>query len=86
VAIPQAFGKNADPRAVQLADPAAALERAPRQVKVAWRNSSYAMAMVRDANTGEVMGFVRQSGAAVAPGGRSVEVVFSDGVRSTVKR
>ncbi|AMW04309.1 hypothetical protein [Gemmatimonas phototrophica] len=86
VAVPQAFGKDADPRAAQLADPAAALERAPRQVKVAWRNSSYAMAMVRDANTGEVMGFVRQNGAAVATGGRPVEVVFSDGVRSTVKR
>jgi hypothetical protein len=85
-ALPQAFGKGADPRAAQQADPSAALERTPRQVKVAWRNSSYPMAMVRDANTGEVMGFVRQSGATVATGGRSVEVVFSDGVRSTVKR
>jgi len=73
---PQALGLSADP--------SAAVSRSARDVTVRWQNSRYPMAMVRDAATGEVMGFVRRSGAAVATGGRAVEVVFSDGVRSTV--
>jgi hypothetical protein len=40
------------------------------------------MAMVRDASTGALMGFVRRSGDAVVTGGRAVEVVYSDGVRT----
>jgi hypothetical protein len=42
--------------------------------------------MVRDAATGQIMGFVRRQGAVVGTGGRSVDVVFSDGVRSVVRR
>ena len=70
----------------QADDPAATLDRAARTVRVGWQNDSYRMAMVRDANTGELMGFVRRTGGAVATGGRNVEVVFSDGVRSVVRR
>ena len=70
-----------------LADaPAEQLERAGRQVRVRWDNPAYRMAMVRDASTGQIMGFVRSQGADVATGGRPVEVVFSDGVRSVVRR
>lgn len=57
----------------------------PNRMKISWRNSGYGMAMVRDAGTGQIMGYVRRSGAAVVTGGRRVEVVFSDGVRSSVK-
>lgn len=67
-------------------DPAAVLERSPRSLRVQWGNAAYRMAMVRDAQTGEIMGFVRRSGAAVATGGRAAEVVFSDGVRSVVRQ
>jgi hypothetical protein len=66
--------------------PDATLDRSARTVRVRWQNDRYRMAMVRDANTGELMGFVRRSGATVATGGRAVEVVFSDGVRSAVQR
>ena len=66
--------------------PDATLDRSARSVRVRWQNDRYRMAMVRDANTGELMGFVRRSGATVATGGRAVEVVFSDGVRSAVQR
>jgi hypothetical protein len=44
------------------------------------------MAMVRDATSGEVLGFVRDPGRTVSTNGRRVEVVFSDGVRSTARR
>ncbi|NCW46032.1 MAG: hypothetical protein EBV77_11340 [Gemmatimonadaceae bacterium] len=66
--------------------PDAMLDRSARAVRVRWQNARYRMAMVRDANTGALMGFVRRSGATVATGGRNVEVVFSDGVRSAVQR
>jgi hypothetical protein len=57
----------------------------PAKVRVSWTNPNYGMAMVRDATTGQIMGYVRRQGAAVNTGGRRVEVVFSDGVRSVVK-
>ena len=66
--------------------PNATLDRSARTVRVRWQNARYRMAMVRDANTGALMGFVRRSGATVATDGRNVEVVFSDGVRSVVQR
>ena len=80
-ALPSAVGARA------LADePSAQLDRAARQIRVRWDNPAYRMAMVRDASTGQIMGFVRRQGAVVATGGRSVDVVFSDGVRSVVRR
>ncbi|MFN7798530.1 hypothetical protein [Gemmatimonas sp.] len=72
--------------AVSGGDPGATLDRTARRVRVRWDNASYRMAMVRDAATGELMGFVRRPGAEVATGGRATEVVFSDGVRSVVRR
>jgi hypothetical protein len=54
--------------------------------RVTWNAAAYPMALVRDATSGAIMGFVRNSGDAVVTNGRAVEVVFSDGVRSTVRR
>jgi hypothetical protein len=67
-------------------DPATAAVMQPRGVQPRWQGSAVAMAMVRDATTGEVLGFVRDPGRTVSTNGRRVEVVFSDGVRSAVKR
>jgi len=52
------------------------------RARVTWNSSAYPMAMVRDATTGALMGFVRRSGDAVVTGGRAIDVIFSDGVRS----
>ncbi len=54
--------------------------------RISWNTDAYPMAMVRDASNGQIMGFVRRSGDAVATNGRRVEVVLSDGVRSVVQR
>ncbi len=73
-------------RALALPDPAASVEGAPAgRVRVRWNSTAFPMAMVRDAATGQVMGFVRRSGDAVVSGGRRLEVVYSDGVRSIVR-
>ncbi len=59
------------------------VERDPAgRMRVTWNSADYPMAMVRDAATGALMGFVRKSGDAVVSGARTVDVVFSDGVRT----
>jgi hypothetical protein len=70
--------------AVPLPDPDARITRTGSRARLEWNARDYPMALVRDAATGEVMGFVRQPGAAVETAGRRVEVVVSDGVRSRV--
>lgn len=54
--------------------------------RVEWNAKAYPMAMARDAATGEIMAFLRSSGDAMVSGGRTIELVLSDGVRSRVVR
>lgn len=68
------------------AGPDATLSRDSRQVRVSWSNRAFAMALVRDQSTGQILGFIREPGAAVTTAGRTVDVVFSDGVRSETVR
>jgi hypothetical protein len=73
--------------ALVMPDPEPVLEAASNgRTRVRWNSQQYPMAMVRDAATGAVMGFVRRSGDGVVSGGRNLEVVFSDGVRSVVRK
>ncbi|MBU6365907.1 MAG: hypothetical protein KJT01_06825 [Gemmatimonadetes bacterium] len=65
---------------------AVGVELDARGVRVRWQGGGVAMALVRDATSGTLLGFVRRSGETVATGGRRVEVVVSDGVRSAVRR
>jgi hypothetical protein len=52
--------------------------------RIEWNKAAYPMAMARDAATGEIMAFLRNSGDGMVSGGRSVDLVLSDGVRSMV--
>jgi hypothetical protein len=73
-------------RTLTMPDPESAVDAAPSgRMRVRWNAAKYPMAMVRDAATGQVMGYVRRSGDAVVSGGKRLEVVYSDGVRSVVK-
>jgi hypothetical protein len=58
------------------------------RLAVRWDASAYPMAMVRDARTGEILAMARGGTADVQAGTGSaeVEVVLSDGVRSTPRR
>lgn len=68
-----------DPTATTTAD-------ARGHMRVRWNTQAFPMVMARDAVTGEIMGFLRQSGDAFDARGRRVEYVYSDGVRSVVRR
>jgi hypothetical protein len=56
------------------------------RLAVRWDARSYPMAMVRDARTGEILALARGGTADVQAGAGEVEVVLSDGVRSTPRR
>lgn len=51
-----------------------------------WSSASVRGALVRDAQTGEVLAIARRPSAKVATTGRDVDIVVSDGVRSTTHR
>lgn len=81
---PGLAGAQAAPSARVMAsdDPEASLTTEGRQLRINWRNPAYGMALVRDAASGQILGFVRESGREVHTAGRRVHVVFSDGVRT----
>jgi hypothetical protein len=54
--------------------------------RIRWNTRDYPMGMVRDAATGTLLGFIRNADATVTTGRRRIEVVYSDGVRSVVRR
>jgi uncharacterized protein YjdB len=67
------------------ADSATAVTQGGR-TRVRWLGGGVAMALVRDAESGEILAFVRTPDRSINTGARRVEVVFSDGVRSAVRR
>jgi hypothetical protein len=56
------------------------------KVGVRWDARQHPMVMVRDAQTGEVLSFARGGSVDVVNQNRELDLVFSDGVRSQVKR
>jgi hypothetical protein len=71
-----------------LPDPAGTVER-PRadRARIRFNASQYRGAMVKDAATGQIIAFVRNSGdEIVTRNGRAIDVVYSDGVRSVTRR
>jgi hypothetical protein len=62
--------------------PAGAVSRDADGATVRWDRARHAEAMVRDARTGEVLAFGRGGALRVRGGGREVEVLLSDGVRT----
>ncbi|HEV2147570.1 MAG TPA: hypothetical protein VGR37_09235, partial [Longimicrobiaceae bacterium] len=57
--------------------------RSGGEVRLEWRDGDRRMALVRDPRTGEVLSFARDGGAALRTRSPELEVLFSDGVRTT---
>lgn len=77
-----------DPIAGQaMPDPAESVESVGAGAsRVTWNAARYPMALVRDAATGEILSFLRKPGDGFADRGQAVEIVFSDGVRSSTRK
>jgi hypothetical protein len=56
------------------------------RVRLNWNTSAYPRAMIRNAETGRILGFVTNTTNTFAWRGGAVDVVLSDGVRSRVER
>lgn len=64
--------------------PTAALRRrSGGEVRLEWDDARRPMALVRDPATGEILSFARDGGAALRTRSPQLEVLFSDGVRTT---
>lgn len=74
-------------RASLAASPRASVARqGAERLAVRWDAGAYPMAMVRDARTGEILALARGGMAEVRAGAGEVELVLSDGVRSSTRR
>jgi hypothetical protein len=67
----------------RVAPPAALRRRPGGEVRLEWDAARRPMALVRDPATGEVVSFARDGAAALRTGSPQLEVLFSDGVRTT---
>jgi hypothetical protein len=78
------------PAAAALAGPAPAdsvrVERSAEGLALHWDPTVHPMIMIRDPETGQVLSFARGGEASVVTGKPAVELVVSDGLRSTAKR
>jgi hypothetical protein len=70
----------------QPSTPAAARSVAAGRVALTWDNRAYPMAMVRDAETGEVLSLAEGGSLELATSKGQVDLVLSDGVRSLAQR
>ena len=59
---------------------------APDRLEVRWDAAAFPMAMIRDAQTGEILSFARGGSATLRTSSAGVEVHFSDRVRSVSRR
>jgi hypothetical protein len=55
-------------------------------VRVQWGATGARMALVRDGRTGEILSFARGGNAQIRTGASDLEVILSDGVRSTARK
>jgi hypothetical protein len=69
-----------------VAEPAQVRRVPGGKVGVQWDARQHPMVMVRDARTGEVLSFARDGSVDVVTRNQHVDLVFSDGVQSRVKR
>ncbi len=78
--------RTAPPRPTPITESVQVRRVAGGRVGVRWDARQHPMVMVRDGKTGEVLSFARGGSADVVTRNQEVDLVFSDGVRSRVKR
>ena len=86
-AAPATMQASLAPEAVNAAlNTVSAVSGGSGSVSVKWGASAARMALIRDARTGEILSFARGGSATVRAPGSTLEVLLSDGVRSSARR
>ncbi len=76
---------TADDGITAVTDPGATISRSGSSNRVTWDDRIWPLALVRDAQTGQVLAYLRTSGDAFIPGGAEVRISFSNGVQSVTR-
>jgi len=71
-----------DDNSTQVTSPAPRMVRSGALQRVTWDDAVWPIAMVRDAQTGQVLSYLRKSGDAFVPSSNRARVVFSNGVKT----
>src|SRR5205814_5703702 len=78
-------GKTAQRESVRAESSVISISRvspAKHTLAVSWAGDLYPMAVIRDADTGEILGFARNGQATIASRSSRIDVMLTDGVRS----
>lgn len=73
---------STDDNSTQVTSPAPRLVRSGQLQRVTWDDAVWPVAMVRDAQTGQILSYLRKSGDAFVPSSNRARVVFSNGVKT----
>jgi hypothetical protein len=76
---------KADDGRTDVTDPSATVTSSGSEKRITWDDTNWPIAMVRDAQTGQVLSYLRSSGNAFVTNRSSVRVVFSNGVQSVTR-
>ncbi len=76
---------TSDDGASQVTDPSATIVRSGSANRVTWDNAAWSAAMVRDAASGQVLAYLRQSGDEFVPRSGAVRITFTNGIRSATR-
>jgi hypothetical protein len=76
---------KADDGRTDVTDPSATITSSGSTKRISWDDTSWPIAMVRDAQTGQVLSYLRSSGNSFITNRSSVRVVFSNGVKSVTR-
>jgi hypothetical protein len=76
---------TSDDGASQVTDPHATLVRSGSANRVTWDDAAWPAAMVRDAASGQVLAYLRNSGDEFVPRSGAVRITFTNGIRSATR-
>lgn len=74
--------RTADDGSTVVSDPQATITRSGNSNRVEWDDQTYPLALVRDAQSGQVLAYLRRAGDSFIPRGGQVRISFSNGVQS----
>ncbi len=76
---------SADGGSATVTDPTPRVSRSGGSTRITWDDQAWPLALVKDAQSGQTLSYLRKSGDGFLPRGSQVRVVFSNGIQSVTK-